>query len=139
MRTRYALGLAEAEAAAKAGCKEAIEQGLAVTIAIVDDAGALIHLSRLDDASPGSVATAIEKARSAAFTGMETKVLEAIISDRPALVTLGRVAVEGGLPILHKGQKLGGIGVSGAQSGQDAHIASIGLQTMLAVIMSQAA
>ncbi len=138
MRTRYALGLAEAEAAVRAGCDEATDRGWAITVAIVDDAGVPIHLSRMDDASPGSVSTAIEKARSAAFTGIETKILEAMISDRPALVTLGRVAVEGGLPIGHNGQRIGGIGVSGAQSGQDAHIAGIGLQRLLAVIMSQA-
>ena len=50
-----------------------------------------------------------------------------MIAERPALLTLGRVAVEGGLPILHEGQRIGGIGVSGVRSDQDALVAQAGL------------
>ena len=87
-------------------------------------------VSRLDDASPSSVNTAIEKARSASHTGLPTKALEAMIRERPGIVTLGRVAVEGGLPILYKGQRVGGVGVSGVKSDQDAEVAQAGLQAL---------
>lgn len=101
--------------------------GWPVSIAVLDDAGTPILVSRLDDATPMSFDTAIEKARSAALTGVSTKVLEATISERPALVTLDRVAVEGGLPLLHLGQRVGGIGVSGVKSDQDAIVAQSGV------------
>jgi glc operon protein GlcG len=106
--------------------------GWAVTIAVVDDGGTPIIVSRLDEASPTSVSTSIEKARSAGLTGLPTKALESMIGDRPALITLGRVAVEGGLPILHQGQRVGGIGVSGVRSDQDAAVAQAGLESLIA-------
>jgi glc operon protein GlcG len=53
-----------------------------------------------------------------------------MIRDRPGVVTLGRVAVEGGLPILVKGQRLGGVGVSGVKSDQDAEVAQAGLEAL---------
>ncbi|CAN5391880.1 heme-binding protein [soil metagenome] len=123
MRVRHALELSECDVAVVAGLAEAAREGWAVTIAMVDDSGTPIRLSRMDEASAASVSTAIEKARSAALTGVETKLMEAMIKDRPAVATMGRVAVEGGVPILHKGQRVGGIGVSGVQSHQDAQVA----------------
>src|SRR3546814_16209828 len=69
--------------------------------------------------SPASVTTAIGKAQTAALIGMPTKLVEAMVTDRPGLLSMDRVAVEGGVPILFRGQKLGGIGVSGVQSSQD--------------------
>ena len=104
------------------------QKGFAITVAVLDDAGIPMLLSRLDEASPASVTTSIEKARSAGLTGLPTKTLEAMVSARPALVTLGRVAVEGGLPIIFQGQRMGGIGVSGVRSDQDAQVAQAGLE-----------
>jgi len=137
MRTKFAIGLVEAEAAAKAACEEARAEGWAVTVAVVDDAGLLVHLSRMDEASAGSVFGAIEKARSSALMGIETKLLESMVAKRPGLATLGRVAVEGGVPILHQQQRIGGIGVSGLQGHQDAQVANVGLKALSAVIMRQ--
>lgn len=130
MRTRFALGLAEAEAMVAAALRFARNKGVAVTAAVVDDAGIPILVCRLDEASPASILTAIEKARSAAFTGLPTFALESMIAQRPALATLDRVAVEGGLPILHQNQKVGGIGVSGALPTDDAEIARAGLAAL---------
>jgi glc operon protein GlcG len=134
MRTRFALGLSEVETAVRAGCVEAQNQGWTVTIAVVGDPGTLIQLSRMDEASPASVTTATEKARSAALTGIETKILEALVKDRPALVTMGRVSIEGGVPIFYQGQKVGGIGVSGVQSQQDAQIANAALAALITAL-----
>jgi glc operon protein GlcG len=122
--------LSETEIAVNAGCIEARAQGWAVTIAVVDESGFLLHLSRMDEASPASVAGATEKARSAALTGVETKALEAAVQERPGMITMGRVCVEGGIPILYQQQRLGGIGVSGVQSHHDAHIAAVTLQAL---------
>jgi glc operon protein GlcG len=38
--------------------------------------------------------------------------------------------LEGGLPILSKGEIIGAIGVSGAQSSQDAQVAKVGADTL---------
>jgi glc operon protein GlcG len=130
IRTRYLLNLSEAQTIVSAAQAHANHKGWAITVAVVDDAGTPIIVSRLDDAPPSSVNTAIEKARSAANTGLPTKVLEAIICERPGTATLGRVAVEGGLPILYKGQRVGGVGVSGVKSDQDAEVAQAGLQAL---------
>lgn len=136
MRTRYALDLAEVEPAIRAGIVEARQNGWNVTIAVVDDSGTLIQLTRMDDASPASVDTGIEKARAAGLTGVDTKLLEAMVKERPALTTMKRVAIEGGLPILFKGQKLGGVGVSGVQSHQDSQVAAVVIATLNAAFNS---
>ncbi|HEY3657422.1 MAG TPA: heme-binding protein [Steroidobacteraceae bacterium] len=130
IRTKYLLNLSEAQTIVSAAQAHANRSGWAITVAVVDDSGTPIIVSRLDEASPSSVNTAIEKARSAANTGLPTKVLEAMIRERPGIVTLGRVAVEGGLPILYKGQRVGGVGVSGVKSDQDAEVAQAGLQAL---------
>ena len=130
IRTKYLLNLSEAQTIVSAAQAHANRSGWAITVAVVDDSGTPIIVSRLDDASPSSVNTAIEKARSAANTGLPTKVLETMIRERPGIVTLGRVAVEGGLPILYKGQRVGGVGVSGVKSDQDAEVAQAGLQAL---------
>lgn len=127
MRVRHALDLKECIAAVAAGIAFAAQKGWTVTVAVVDDSGYPLHLSRMDEASAASVEGAIQKARSAALTGVETKMLEAMVAARPAVATMGRVAVEGGVPIQHEGQRVGGIGVSGVQSHQDAEVAHAAL------------
>jgi glc operon protein GlcG len=114
MLTKYLLSSSEAQTIVTAAQAHAHHHGWA----------------RLDNAAPSSVNTAIEKARSAATTGLPTKALEAMIRERPGVATLGRVAVEGGLPILYKGQRVGGVGVSGVKSDQDAAVAQAGLEAL---------
>lgn len=130
IRTRYSLSLSDAQTIVSAALTHARDKAWAITVAVVDDAGTPIMVLRLDDASPASVNTAVEKARSSATTGLPTKQLEAVIRERPGVVTLGRVAVEGGLPIFYKGQRVGGVGVSGVKSDQDAEVAQAGLQAL---------
>jgi glc operon protein GlcG len=130
MRTKYLLSSSEAQTIVSAAQTHADHNGWAITVAVVDDSGTPIIVLRLDDAPPSSVYTAIEKARSAANTGLPTKLLEAMIRERPGIATLARVAVEGGLPILYKGQRVGGVGVSGVKSDQDAEVAQAGLRAL---------
>jgi len=117
----------------RAAQAHARQNGWVVTVAIVDDGGTPILVSRLDEASPATVKTAIGKARSAALIGLPTKVLEAMVGERPALATMDRVAVEGGLPILYQGQRVGGIGVSGVRSEQDGAVAQAGIDALVVV------
>lgn len=115
-----------------AGCKaEAAENKWNVTISIVDDGGFLLLLERLDGAVAQSATIATSKAQTAAATRTPTKVLEEIVKERPATVAFpGRVAVQGGLPIMYQGECVGGVGVSGAKSHEDEQIASAGLKAL---------
>jgi glc operon protein GlcG len=111
---------------------EADRNGWQVTIAIVDPAGELIMLQRADGASPASVDIAQGKARTAARFRRPTKALEdAVAAGRQVLLSLeGLVLLEGGLPIEVGGRVVGGIGVSGVTSAQDAQIARAGLAAL---------
>ena len=133
MKTKHILTLAEVDEILAAARDEAVKHNWAVTIAVVDDGGHLLGLSRLDGASPVSASIAIEKARTSAIGRRESKAFEEIINggrfaflSTPLLATL-----EGGVPIMFNGQCVGAVGVSGVKSDQDAQIAAVGVSTVL--------
>jgi len=107
---------------------EARKNGWNVSIAITDGAGDLVLFRRMDDASPASVVISQAKARTAARFRRPTKALEdAVASGRAALLSFeGVTFVEGGVPITVDGKVMGGVGVSGATSQQDAQVARAG-------------
>ena len=100
------------------------------SIAIVDAGGQLMSFERLDGSFPASASVSIEKARTAALFKFESKKLEdAINGGRNALITVGYTFLQGGVPVLFKGEVVGAIGVSGAKSAdQDREIALAGAQ-----------
>lgn len=130
MKSKAVLEFSDLQAMASAAAAEAARNAWAVTIAIVDDGGHLLHLQRLDGAAPISAHIAPAKASTAAMGRRETKVYEDMING-------GRVSflsapdlkgmLEGGVPIMKDGQCLGAIGVSGVKSTEDAQIARAGL------------
>lgn len=131
VKTTYELTLDGAKdimATAMAYAKEHNAPGAAV--AIVDAAGTLVLLERLDGTFLISSEVSLGKARSAALFRFETLKLEnAINNGRPALISTGEVALKGGIPITYKGKIIGAIGVSGAASAdQDVEIAQAGLR-----------
>jgi uncharacterized protein GlcG (DUF336 family) len=129
MRMKPTLQFIDAEAIGHA-CKAAAEQkGAAVVIAIVDDAGSLLHLQRLDGAKPHAVDLASRKARTAAALGLSTSILEQMANEG-RLPPTDVLAIGGGLPILRDGQCAGAIGVSGAVSEVDEAIAAVGVSLM---------
>lgn len=99
-----------------------------VTIAVTDDGGHLLGLSRLDGAAPFSASVAAEKARSAALGRKETQVFEDMINaGRHAFLSAPLEGLmTGGIPIKVKGQVIGAVGVSGATPEQDAQAARAG-------------
>jgi glc operon protein GlcG len=68
MRTRPALTASDVQQMATACRAEADKNKWAVTVAIVDDAGALLYLERLEGAGPMTAEVATAKARTAALT-----------------------------------------------------------------------
>lgn len=103
------------------------------SIAIVDNGGNLIYLERLDNSFAASADVAIQKARTAAqFKAPSKKLEDAVNNGRNALITVGRTFLQGGIPILYKGELIGAIGVSGAASAQqDEEIAMAGSKAKL--------
>ncbi len=130
MKSKAVLEFADVKAIAAAAEAEAVKNNWAVTIAIVDDGGHLLHLQRLDGAAPVSAHIAPSKANTAALGRRESKVYEDMINggrvsflSAPALHGL----LEGGVPILRDGNCLGAVGVSGVKSNEDAQIARAGI------------
>lgn len=121
-------GTKDIMATAMAYAKEHNAPGAAV--AIVDAAGTVVLLERLDGTFLISSEVSLGKARSAALFRFPTINLEnAINNGRPALISTGEVALKGGIPITYKGKIIGAIGVSGAASAdQDVEIAQAGLR-----------
>jgi len=130
MKSKAVLEFSDVQAMASAAAAEAAKNAWAVTIAIVDDGGHLLHLQRLEGAAPISAHIAPAKANTAAMGRRETKIYEDMINggrfsflSAPEL----RGMLEGGVPIMKDGQCLGAVGVSGVKSTEDAQIARAGL------------
>jgi len=124
------LTLEAAKKIAAAAEAEAQKNKWNVVIVVVDDGGHLIYLQRMDTTQTGSVDVAIRKAQTAMSFKRPTKVFEdAIAGGRNALIALGALPLEGGLPVTVGGQVIGGIGVSGVTSQQDGQIAKAGAES----------
>lgn len=133
MKTKSILEFADIKAIAAAAEAEALKNGWAVSIAIVDDGGHMLWFQRLDGAAPISAHIAPAKAQTAALGRRESKVYEDMING-------GRVSflsapglegmLEGGVPIVKDGHCLGAVGVSGVKSTEDAQIAKAGIAAL---------
>lgn len=133
MKSRAVLELADVKAIAAAAEAEALKNHWAVTIAIVDEGGHLLWLQRLDGAAPISAHIAPAKARTAAVGRRESKVYEDVINQgRTSFLSAPTLEglLEGGVPIVHEGQVIGAVGVSGVKSSEDAQIARAGIAAL---------
>jgi uncharacterized protein GlcG (DUF336 family) len=113
---------------------EARKNNWNVVIAIVDSGGHLVSLQRLDNTQYGSIDIAKGKATTAVSLRRPTKALEDAIAGGGVGLRLLRVdgitPLEGGIPIVLDGKIIGGIGVSGVTSAQDAQIAKAGADAL---------
>jgi glc operon protein GlcG len=114
---------------------EAVANGWPMVIAILDSAGQLVLLQRLDQANLGAVDLAQRKAATAVRFRRSTKVYEDIIAAGGAGLRLlsaasDLIALEGGVPLLQGGAVVGSIGVSGMQSSQDGQVARAGARVL---------
>jgi glc operon protein GlcG len=129
MQTKPTLSFADAHALA-VGCLESARGlGVTVSIAIVDEAGKLLHFVRMDEARAYTADLAIRKAQSSAAVGVPTSILEAFAKERPMQDV---IALRGGIPFLYEGKCAGAIGVSGAKPDIDDAIATAGIAAMTA-------
>jgi uncharacterized protein GlcG (DUF336 family) len=131
MRTKPCLTQADARKMMAACLAEADKNDWEVTIAIVDDAGILVSLERMDGAPTISATVAPDKAKASALTKMPTKFWEERVKERPAFANFPAGSlIEGAVPVIYDGECVGAIGVSGVQSSQDEQIARAGVAAL---------
>ncbi len=132
MKTRPMLTLEDCRRISTAAEAEAKNNQWNVCIAILDDGGHLLHLVRMDGASPANARIAMEKGRTAAESRRSSAVWEERIkAGRNAMLGMpGITPVQGGLPIIAEGVCVGGVGVSGVQSHEDEQIAAAGIKAL---------
>ena len=116
MSTRHTLTRAGVQKMVAACKAEATKNKWNVSIAVVDDAGYLLYLERLDGAGPVTAEVAAEKATTAARTRRPTKFWDDRIKERPSFMKFpGLVPLQGGVPIMYQNECVGAIGVSGVR------------------------
>jgi len=126
-----ALDQAGAQTVLQAAKESAQQRNAPSAIAVVDPAGDLIALQRMDGVRPASADLAIEKARTAARLQRPTAEIEDNINQgRTAFVTAGITALRGGVPIRVRGEVVGAVGVAGLSKETDASIADTAAATL---------
>jgi uncharacterized protein GlcG (DUF336 family) len=127
----------DAHVALEACRRKALEIGVPMDIAVVDDGGSLLSFERMDEALVGGIQIAIDKAYSAAVlgiaTGDEAKVAQ---PGQPeyGINTLsgGKITIlAGGFPIIYKKSILGAVGCSSGTVEQDTAVAKAGVSAIL--------
>ncbi len=126
------VNLETAKKIAAGAMAEARKNNWKMAVAIVDNSGMLVYYEMMDDTQTASAGIAIDKGRTAAMWRRPSKDFEQGVADgRVALLGLSGVTpIEGGLPIVVGGKVIGGVGVSGGASTQDAQCARAGLETL---------
>ena len=131
MKTRPMLTLEDCRQISTAAEAEARKNNWNVCIAILDDGGHLLHLVRMDGATPANARIALEKGRTAAQTRRSTANWQERVRTRPEMLRMpGVTPVQGGLPIVAEGICVGGVGISGVQSHEDEQIAAAGIKAL---------
>lgn len=107
------------------GRKQAEKEKLNVAIAIVDNAGHLISFERMDSCAIVTIEVAIGKARSAAYLKAPSKLFEDFVNAGQVSMNMvpNILPLQGGIPIVNKGNVIGAVGVSGGEGIQDQSLA----------------
>ena len=119
MRTRSSITTQEATALIRAAVAAGPERP--VSIAVVDDAGALLAFERMEGARTYTVDLALQKARASAAVGLSTAILAA---------SGPRDVMAGGVPILAGSACVGAIGVSGSSEAEDVRVAQASIDAV---------
>ncbi|MCF7728412.1 heme-binding protein [Sulfitobacter sp. M22] len=121
------VSLAAAQRLVANGLDHAAGNEMRLAISVVDRAGNLLAFARMDGASIVTVEVAIGKARTAAFLQGPSKRFEDMInSGSPSMATVpGLLPLQGGVPIVHEGEVIGAVGVSGSTGDNDQAAATL--------------
>jgi len=135
-RNHPKLTLEGAKTVLAAAEKRAIEIGVPMNIAVVDDGGHLMAFSRMDGAKLSSVRIAITKAHASAIRRMPTGPAggdpTSVLPSLSLAIASGaaQTPLRGGLPILVDGECVGAIGVSNGSEDQDLDVANTGIAAL---------
>ncbi len=128
------VNLEQARKVVAAAMVEARKNSWPVAVAVVDNAGMLVAYERMDNTQMASVQVSIDKAASAAMYRRSTKVFQDAVAGGGMGVRVlnlrGASAIEGGLTLMLDGKVIGGVGVSGVNSDQDAVVAKAGVDAV---------
>jgi glc operon protein GlcG len=132
------LTLEQAQTVVDAAHEKAREDGLRLTVAVVDEGGLLQALGRMDGAPPLSAQIAEAKAVGAAVWHRDGDQLAAVQADRGAfftavssMVRVPIVPADGSVVIRDGDAVLGAVGVSGAKPEEDRACAEAGVAAAL--------
>lgn len=125
------INIEDARRVVAAALAEATRQNLPMAVAVLDSGGHLVAFERADSTQLGSIRVAQEKARTAVEFRRASKAFEdAIVGGRNAVLGLGVMPIEGGVPLVRDGRIVGAIGVSGGTAQQDGVIAQAGVSAL---------
>ncbi len=129
---KQSLSLAAARRIVAATEAEAKARGVGVVTVVVDEAGHVIQLSRMDAAQVASVEVGIGKARTAAIYRRPSRDFEEQVRNGrvAALALPGATPLQGGVPVLIDGVVVGAVGVSGDTPQVDEDIAIAGVNAL---------
>src|SRR4051794_32830474 len=132
MRNKPCLTATDVKKMMAACMAEADKNKWNVAVTTVDDSGFMLGFERMDGAPPISAEVSFGKARTSALTKRPSKFFEDRVKERPAFVTFPTPGVmfQGGLPLVHQGECVGAIGVSGVQSHEDEQVAQAGVSAL---------
>jgi uncharacterized protein GlcG (DUF336 family) len=132
------LTLEDAKLMMAAAETKAVEIGVDMDIAIVDDGGNMLLFQRMDNARITSISIAIDKAFTAGAARKSTRAYgEASGPGGPSFginsSIQGRFMIfAGGLPIFIDNEPVGGIGCSSGSPDQDEEVAQAGVDALMA-------
>lgn len=129
MKTVTRLDLSDARILIEGAALQADAIGVPMCIAVVDDAGQLIAFERMEGGKVTSSTIAIDKAFTAAAAKKATH--DYGTASQPGSPAYGinsaiggrLMVVGGGLPVVHQGDVVGGIGISSGTPAQDLAVA----------------
>lgn len=112
--------LEKAEKATQAALEKAKELGISVTVAIVDEHGTMITVTRMDEALQISPQFALTKAYTSANLGFPTSALAQYAVEKKPYFGINTLhggeftTIAGGLPVMKENKRIGGVGVGGS-------------------------
>jgi glc operon protein GlcG len=115
-------------------CRDwAASKGGTMSLYVIDNAGELVHMERMDGQVYNNIRTALLKAQTALKTRQPTSIRTAQLKNDPAgiprqLTYFGFFTNSGGIPIVVDGQMIGAVGVGGGAGGGDEACAIEGLK-----------
>ena len=119
----------------EAAFAEAENDGLKVTITIVDKSGQTLAVLRHHNAGVHTIKASYKKAFTACSQKRETAeiakgIKDGTIPEDIRYLDENILAMDGGIPIVINGMVVGGIGVGGAHGSEDVRIARAGLKVL---------